>query len=218
MGRMNPSCSAGRLHWLAVGSAALILAAPAVARAEGGTKLHIEGRPGLVVEHRDGAQSTWAFACNSPCDEEVPLFDEYRIDGSDAFRLERPNGDVVTIRFKPRSQSATAGGVAVTILGVGVTVFGLGLTLLGAAVAAPCTGSSGDWSLCGGGAGPLVAGLVVTGIGIVGIVGGVSVARQSGSQVTRVENAASPREPTWRAPRVASVAPTEIVLPIRFSF
>ncbi len=218
MRRMNSSWSAGRHTWLTVASAALILATPALARADGGTKLRIEGRPGLVVEHRDGPKSRWAFACNSPCDVEVPLFDEYRIDGGDAFRLERPNGDVVTIRFEPRSPFAAAGGVAVTILGVGLTVVGLGLTLLGAAVAAPCTEGSGDWSVCGGGPGTLVAGLVVTGIGVVGIVGGLSVVGQSGSKRTRVENAAFPREPTWRAPRAASVAPSEMLLPIRFSF
>jgi hypothetical protein len=215
---MHSSCSAGRQRRLTLASAALILATPALARADGGTKLRIEGRPGLVVEHRDGPKSKWAFACKSPCDEEVPLFDEYRIDGGDAFRLGTPDGDVVTIRFEAPSPSAAAGGVAVTILGVGVTVVGLGLTLLGAAVAAPCTKSSGDWSFCGGGPGTLVAGLVVTGIGVVGIVGGVSLASQSGSKVTRVESAAFPREPTWRAPRAASVAPSEMILPIRFSF
>ncbi|MDB5218840.1 MAG: hypothetical protein JWO86_6767 [Myxococcaceae bacterium] len=215
---MNRSSSAGRHIWLAVASAALIVATPALARAEGDTKLHIEGPPGLVVEHRDGAKSKWAFACNTPCDEEVSLFDQYRIDGGDAFRLERPSGDVVTIRFEPRSPSATAGGVAVTIVGVGVTVFGLALTLLGAAAAAPCSAGAEGWSVCGGGPGTLVAGLVVSGIGIVGIVGGVSVASQSGSKVTRVENAASPREPTWSAPRATAVAPSEMVLPIRFSF
>lgn len=215
---MNPSRSANRHVWLSVASAALVLATPALARAEGDTKLHIEGPPGLVVEHRDGPKSRWAFACTTPCDEEVSLFDEYRIDRGDAFRLQRPSGDVVTIRFEPRSPGAAAGGVAAAILGGAVTVFGLGLTLLGAALATPCTASSGDWALCGGGPGALAAGLFVTGFGVVGIVGGVAVASDSGSKVTRVDSAASPREPTWRAPRAASVAPSEILLPIRFSF
>ena len=218
MKRMKSSCSAARHVWVGLASAALVIAIPALARADGGTKLHVKGHRGLVVEHRDGPTSKWAFACNTPCDEEVALFDEYRIDGGDAFRLETPNGGVVTIEFEPRSPSAAAGGVAVTILGVGVTVVGAGLSLVGAAVARPCTEGSGDWSLCGGGSGTLVAGLVVTGFGIVAIVGGVSIARLSHSKVTRVESVASTREPTWRAPRAAAVAPSEVVLPIRFSF
>lgn len=216
---MNRSRKAACNAWLAVASAVLVMAAPALARADEDTKLHVEGRPGLVVEHRDGPTGRWAFACNAPCDEEVPLLDEYRVDGGDAFRLGRPDGDVVTIRFKPASPAAAAGGVAVTVAGVGGTVLGTLLTLVGVAAARPCTPSSGDgWSLCGGGPLPLVTGLVLTGIGIVGIVGGISIVGQSGEKVTRVEHAASPREPTWKAPRTAAAGPSEMILPIRLSF
>jgi hypothetical protein len=96
--------------------------------------LHVEGPSAAEVLGRSGRSAEWTTVCRGPCDEEVPLDWEYRVQGggmkaSDTFNLRASAGQsVVVVHVDPASKGWFIAGIvgmstagAVFVIGVAVT-------------------------------------------------------------------------------------------------
>ena len=193
-------------------------------------RVHIASPSPSKLEARESGAVAWTPVCGVPCDEELPLGDEYRIvygKKADAagkpFRLTAagPGGVVLTVR--PESVAAKAGGGVLIGLGaVAATVGVLGL-LAGVGLAAQpadsCRGSSNDWCVDGQtlGSALILASLIPLLLGGGMIAGGAAV--MSDSKASATQRPAAGREPTWVGPRAAGASGRAgFVAPLSFSF
>jgi hypothetical protein len=148
----------------------------------GSVWVHIETSHEVVLEGQSGSGS-WAPACNSPCDAELPLANSYRIAGpgvrtSHDFKIEASPGQRVVLNVKTGSKGAFTGGIVLVSVSPAVVLIGFVVFLVGAldnAVTSTCTaGTDGDTGCSGGGGGGTEAtGGIMMLIGAAGTVAGI---------------------------------------------
>jgi hypothetical protein len=151
-----------------------------------------------------GSGAPFEFACDAPCDREMPLGDDYEIIGAGAVlpvTLASTPGETVNIDVSPPSDGKKIGGALMIASGAVVFVFGAVVGVFG--MSQPFENSARDVWL--GGA------LTLTGVALaLGIGGGVLYSKASSTDVTtKTEPRALPsvphsddlfvRTPTWRA-------------------
>jgi hypothetical protein len=192
-------------------------------------RVHVKSPSPVQLEARESGAAAWAPVCGVPCDQELPLGDEYRIvygKNGDApglpFRLTATGPGGVVLKVHPASLGAKAGGGVLIGLGAALaTVGALGL-FVGIAVAAQpteCRADAGDWCSSGPALGEAVAlvSLVPLLVGGGIIAGGASM--MAGSKASATQRPASGREPTWVGPRAAGASGRAgFVAPLSFSF
>jgi hypothetical protein len=170
------------------------LTAPAVgARA----LVHIESPRHVTLDRKNpGENEPWVIACESPCDVELPLDNEYRIVGSGVrpssdFRLEASPGQRVVLEVNPSSKAVRAAGIVVGSLGITAIVTGLYLWAWTLPAMSACSASTDVTSGCDMVRSIGRAGLITAGAGaLVGILGGVLFFSSNRSKTT--ESHASP--------------------------
>lgn len=99
-------------------------AAPAARQGKTGpmVRVHIVSKKAVQLYRQSAGE--WHEACTSPCDEDMPLGDEYRISGSGIhqsrdFQLEGAPGSRVVLTINPGSRTAfVAGGVVMAVGGL----------------------------------------------------------------------------------------------------
>ena len=213
-------------------------AAPAGPPALTGPKLlvHLESSRSVRLARLEPTRGTWDSMCDSPCDKQVPVEGDYRIEGtgirpSKQFSLQGKAGDRVVIDVNAASKGWFAAGIVGTGVGVLTVVIGLYIVAVGA------IGKSLDTSFCSGtattGCGTKsetssdsvkAAGWTVFGVGAVatglGVIALASNWRSSVSQEVEVPvDKASPaarsdafrREATWRHDDLVRAMPKQDV-------
>jgi hypothetical protein len=207
------------------------LAAPSIARADDDrAHVHIKSEKHVQLESRPSQQDAWMVACDSPCDRDLPLGDEYRVlhgtaagaTRGDTFRLSASPGGSVTLIVDGGSTAQAVGGVVLGAGGVALAFVGL----LGVAAVASASSSSSsdsnakgaDCSICGGGLRDLVA--LVSAVALIAgggaILTGVLLVNDAGPSTSQKPVFA--REPTWSSPRAAVPDKRAFVVPLSFSF
>lgn len=206
------------------------LAAPSIARADDDrVHVHIKSEKHVQLESRPSQDDAWMVACDSPCDRDLPLGDEYRIlygtkataTRGDTFRLSASPGGSVNLTVDGGSTAQAVGGVVLGAGGVALAVVGL----LGVAAVASVPSSSSDsnaktaeCSICGGGLRDLVA--LVSAVALIAgggaILTGVLLVNDAGPSTSQKPVFA--REPTWSSPRAAAPDKRAFVVPLSFSF
>lgn len=153
-------------------------AAPATAPMTGPrARVHMKTPHPAHLYRRAAGTTDFVTACDSPCDEEMPIGDTYRIGGSGfattpEFRLNAAPGGSVELTVDGPSWAGIVGGGALTIGGGFTAYVGTILALSGGACSSDRYSSrSGDdcTSLRNGGLGALAvgAGMIVLGLVIV---------------------------------------------------
>jgi hypothetical protein len=102
-------------------------------------RVHIVADGAVTLWRRPSPRSEWTVACESPCDQELPLSDDYRIGSGDAFRIKGKDGDSVELRASRRSWAGTIGGGALVLAGVPFVLVGTFLGIVGAVGRSWCT-------------------------------------------------------------------------------
>ena len=189
-------------------------------------RVHITSTKNVILYRRPAGTSSWVQACTSPCNEELPIGDMYRVTGngvsaSKEFRLEASPGSSVDIAIDPPS----TGGIVLggLLAGVGTTVgyVGMLVALVGAADASDTcyggfSGSSSYTSSCesrkSSAESARNGGLIAMGLGAAMTVGGLLIFLNSAkTDIVQTagkgasSGAAAPRrvdaflrQPTWR--------------------
>jgi hypothetical protein len=150
-----------------------VVVAPASPASTDGTLLvHLDSPSPVSLEHRS-AQSAWEHVCDSPCDQRLPVGDEYRIVGgadvneSNPFVLDSAKGDRAVLYVAPGSKSRQKIGTGILITGAVLFVGGIVGGLL--ASCPSCTfqanGTTDNQNFLAIGIG--------TGIAVVGLSGGI---------------------------------------------
>lgn len=122
----------------AAAAAAII---PATASADWTVRVHVSTDEPVALEHRTAENAPWEFACNSPCDVNLPVADEFRFaETSDArasepflLKTDKPdaNGAITVEHHKSSgalfraSPYIIASSVAVFITGIVMTTIGV---------------------------------------------------------------------------------------------
>jgi hypothetical protein len=178
-------------------------------------RVHITSPRAMQLYRRLPGTSEWAHACESPCDAELPLGDEYRVTGggnggTKEFRLEGQPGGTVEIALDP---PAVGGMVAGGLLGGvgGMVLYVASLTWLGASAAESTDCAEPVFaSQCSSDRGLRDGSLVAMGLGtaamVLGIVIVVNASRTDVVQhpaTTEPSQAAFLREPTWHSAPIA---------------
>ncbi len=141
--------------------------------------VHIESSRPVTLDRRNpGDDEPWVTACESPCDVQLPLNNDYRIVGqgiwaSSEFDLEGQPGQRVVIKVNPATRLARTAGIVVA--GVGLLAITIGVYVVAFAALAKCAGSvtSACKSDSTGG----------TAVGVVLILGGVAAMAVGGVMV-----------------------------------
>ncbi len=125
---------------LAEDSAPAATEAPAAAaKPEGTVMLHIESPKVVDLERRQGGIGAWEHVCTSPCDMNVPLFDQYRIapaadvSESKPFMIDAANKDRVSLAVNPGMRTKSRVGTYILIAGVATVVTGVVVVIAGTA-------------------------------------------------------------------------------------
>jgi hypothetical protein len=162
--------------------------------------VHITAPQHVTLNRRLDQGADWVKACDSPCDVELPIADEYEIAGlgngpSKEFHLQASPGQSVVLSIEPPSIGGIVlGGGLVFVGGVGLYIS----VLVGLAVAAACTdqscGTNPGWVGSGISAGAMAAG---------GFILYLSAKTDINQHESTPQPAAPPqnaylREPTWR--------------------
>jgi hypothetical protein len=121
--------------------------APAPAAPKEGplVKVHISGDDTVLLDRRPAGQEAWVPACSAPCDEDLPLGDDYRISGpglrsSSQFRLEGAPGGRIDVNVNPKTKTSWWVGAGVGGMGLVIDVYALYFVALGAAMMSqPCS-------------------------------------------------------------------------------
>ena len=201
---------------------------PATVPQETNARVHIKSSSPVELWRFEKSAGSWTVACAAPCDRDLPIGDEYRVvfgggvPAGAIFHL-RSSG-AVTLAVERPSQAAKIGGTAVIVVGVGLAAVSLvGLIVgIGAASQPACGPQDNDWCGLGRGIGEGIA--LISGVGVLAgagiIAGGAVLLSESGGGTTQ-KSTPSPafvREPTWVAPRAASVGKPAFLVPLSLSF
>jgi hypothetical protein len=142
--------------------------------------VHIESQRRVTLDRRNpGDDQPWVTACESPCDVQLPLNNDYRIVGegiwaSSEFELDGSPGQRVVVKVNPATRFARTAGIVVA--GAGLLAAVVGIYIVAVSAATNCAtstnlGSGGGCSTSGGG---VWVGWVVVGAGLVAAaVGGI---------------------------------------------
>lgn len=133
--------------------------------------VHMDGDM-VNLEQRNEANRGWTVVCTSPCDKSLPLESTYRLTGSGKtnsrpFLLEGKAGDHVLLNVEAGSSGGLGGGIALTAIGGPILLIGLLVIAVGASIAASHTYDSSQ------GSGIEVAGVVISGVGLAGLIPGI---------------------------------------------
>jgi hypothetical protein len=204
------------------------LAAESVGRAdEERARVHIKSETHVQLESRSSSADAWALACDSPCDRELPLGDEYRMvygapaaqNRGDTFRLSALPGGSVTLTFDSGSTVQFVGGVAIAVGGVALAVAGVaGFAAASRSSSSDSSVKTAECSICGGGLGGLVEFVSVVALVAGGgaLLTGVLLVNDAGPSTTQKPVFA--REPTWLGPRAAGPDKRALIVPLSFAF
>ncbi len=154
-------------------------------------RVHIQSKRGVQLYRQPATGgSGWVEACTSPCDEDMPIGDDYRIAGagifqSSDFRLEGAPGSQVVLNIDPGTRNGMLlGGVLAAVGGI-VDYISLWVLLAGAAQSSCSSGYySGSYqsgSCSNDGKGTTAVGLAMLAGGTAAIVGGVIIMIANGS-------------------------------------
>ncbi len=178
--------------------------------------VHITSPKHVTLNRRLDEGADWVHACDSPCDVELPLGDQYEIAGlgngpSKDFHLKGAAGQSVVLTIEPPSVSGIILGGSMVALG------GLSLyisVLVGLGTSAACAGQS-----CGTNGGYVAAGVSAGAMAVGGIILYLSAKTDINQHETAPAPAAPPqtgllREPMWRTPDLLSASAPSFSLPI----
>lgn len=101
---------------------------------DGTVEVHIDSPSAVTLEKRS-AESTWAKACDAPCDAKLGVSDEYRLVGTDLnesrpFHIDASKGKV-TLNVTPGTSGGRTRGVVTTIGSGAVLAGGVVVILVG---------------------------------------------------------------------------------------
>jgi hypothetical protein len=106
-------------------------------------RVHISTKRNVLLYRRPAGSSNWVQACMSPCNQELPIGDTYRITGngvaaSKEFHLEANPGGVVDVTVDPPSTGGMVGGGFLAGAGATAAYVGLLMALVGAVDSNTC--------------------------------------------------------------------------------
>ena len=148
-------------------------------------KVHINSPVPASLQRRPRGGQAFLRACDAPCDQEMPLSDDYMVSAAGAkttaVKLAGQAGQTVIIDVDPPSDGGKIGGVAMIVVGaIGLLVGGtVDLVGLAAESVASAPGATNDTK--SGADSILIVGLVITGISLGLGIGGVVVFFKSGN-------------------------------------
>jgi hypothetical protein len=137
--------------------------------------VHIETQRRVTLDRRNpGDDQAWVTACESPCDVQLPLNNDYRIVGegiwaSSEFELEANPGQRVVIKVNPATRLARTAGIVVA--GAGLLAAIIGIYVVAVAATTNCINTVNTTGCDSSGAGTTIgwvivaAGLVTAGVG-----------------------------------------------------
>jgi hypothetical protein len=189
-------------------------------------RVHITTSKNVILYRRPAGATAWVQACASPCNQELPIGDTYRITGngvasSKEFHLDASPGGTVDVAIDPPSTGGMVAGGFLAGGGATVAYVGLLMTLVGAAEANDgcryggyCAERKSDGEELRN------AGLITMGVGAAATVGGLLIFLSSAktdivqsSGRSESSGAASPssrsldaflRRPTWKGAPTSS--------------
>jgi hypothetical protein len=193
--------------------------------------VHIDTRKVVQLYRRPAGGSGFVHACQSPCDMELPLGDEYHLIGSGIsqtkdFHLQGSQDDQVTLTVNgPSAGGMLAGGTLAVggsiamYMGALAALSGLGETC-GSTSSYSCGASDGDRK---GGLIAFVVGTAAAALGTYVLINAASTDVNQGAAASpaAASNDAFVREAMWRTPTSAEGARLDasaVTLPLRFSF
>lgn len=173
-------------------------------------RVHITSPRTVILYRRPAGSTSWVQACTSPCDQELPIGDTYRVTGngvsaSKELRLDANPGDTVDLSVDPQSTGGMVlGGI---LAGGGATAAYVGalVALVGAADASSCR--AGMYRSCSDGEDTQSAGLITLAVGAAATVGGIliflssaktDISQTSGAPSSSPSLDAFLRRPMWR--------------------
>ena len=201
-------------------------------------RLHIESKRTVQVYRQASQENGWYEACSSPCDEDMPLNDEYRISGpgilqSRDFKLDGAPGSRIIVNVDPSYRSTIVIGSVLAAVGGLVDYIGLLVAATGAAAShtyCPTSSSyyssasySSSYSCSSGdrdtgaivvGAGMLNTGTAMMATGIVIMIANSSTGisqTESSTSAAKLPLDAYKREAMWHTPTTAAPAATPLV-------
>lgn len=198
-------------------------------------RVHITSPSNVILYRRPAGSTSWVPACTSPCNEELPIGDLYRVTGnavpaSKEFSLEVGPGGTVDIAVDPASTGGMIGAGFLAGTGATAAYVGLLMTIFGQAIiSGDCNERRAGTSSCASksdGESLRTAGLVTFGIGAAATVGGILLFLNS-AKTDIVQSStgkgeaprtldAFVRQPTWRTASGAERAPAAPSFPIVF--
>ncbi len=193
---------------------------------DGMVEVHIDSPRAVTLEKRS-AESTWARACDAPCDVKLGVSDEYRmvgtdLNGSEPFHIDGSKGRVV-LKVDPGTPGGQTRGLITTIASGALLAGGVVVILVGVKHHGNSDGElsqpHNDGALLAGGA-MVFAGIVGGIIGTswlvtnahTGVDGDVSKGTDEKARPATLGVSAS-RQPTWNTPKVVGV-PTATTVPL----
>lgn len=99
-------------------------------------RVHLSSSKNLILYRRPAGSTAWVPACHSPCNEELPIGDTYKVTGnavasSKEFHLDAPPGGSVDVAVDPPSTGGMIFGGFVGAGGATAAYVGLLLALIG---------------------------------------------------------------------------------------
>ena len=215
------------IHHIERGGAAAATPAPAATRPthEPTARVHVESDHPVTIERRVSVR-TWAFACEAPCDVELPLSDEYRIVGagvrtSSNFHLAAQSGERVVLDVNTGSKAGFIGGVILVPVG-GLTIL-IGLLVVAAGAVQNTVSydyTTGSYNSVHDGSDLTRSGWITVAIGAAATLGGILMITGNRTSVdqepaqARIGGDTWAHLPTWRDDQSAIGAPKPVSLPI----
>jgi hypothetical protein len=154
-------------------------------------RVHITSDHAVLLDRRPQGAETWVPACASPCDEDLPLGDTYRLSGASVratneFRLESAEGGRVDLKVDAATKRAWWVGAGIGGLGLVVDFYGAYIGLLGALLAnqrcATNTGFNDYDQMC---ASQHQSGIVMRNVGLVMLIPGTAAAIIGGAMMAQ---------------------------------
>lgn len=152
-------------------------------------RVHITSEQTILLDRRPQGAETWVPACTSPCDEELPLGDTYRLSGAGVratseFRLQGAEGGHVDLKVDAATKRAWWVGAGIGGLGLVLDGYGLYLALVGSLVAnQSCSGLySGNAHSCDS---SRATGSTIRGVGLVMLIPGTAAAIIGGAMMVK---------------------------------
>jgi hypothetical protein len=176
--------------------------------------VHIESTRKVVLDRRNpGEDQPWVTACESPCDVQLPLNNDYRIVGegiwaSSEFDLDGQPGNRVVIKVNPATRFARTAGIVVAGAGLLAVIIGIYVVAIAAEVncinSTSNTLSSGSGKVCDTSGGGTTVGWVVVGAGVVTMaVGGILILMNLRTGESQEVQAAAARSAWYTPPNVS---------------